>query len=82
MFRQINFVIMKVVKSLPRNVQYLYTTEDDLGISKIFRSSSKKLIYIVRLSQDGESIVSYSIQDLKLLSQKLYQCHHSLIKTD
>lgn len=60
---------MKILKSLPKKVQYIYTTEDNFGVSKIYRSRNR--IYLHCTSDHGIIIYSYTPKELQELSFKL-----------
>lgn len=61
---------MKIIKRLPKNSQYLYTTESFKDeIVKVYRS--KKMLYLVTRTH----VYSYSPLDLQSLSNKLYDAY-------
>lgn len=59
-----------IIKKLPKKANYLYTTEDVFGLHKLYKS--KKHIYLVSITSEGQVIRSYTPKELLLLSSKLY----------
>lgn len=59
---------MAIIKNLPKNVNYLYTTEDNFSLCKIYKSKSR--IYLDVTSAEGHLIYSYTPSDLQKLSIK------------
>ena len=59
---------MKKIKSLPKNVYYLYSYIDDVISCKIYRSRSGKTVY---LCYSTGSVFSMNEKSLRFLSLKL-----------
>lgn len=64
------FSMPRILKNLPKNLNYLYTTEDVFGLHKLYKS--KKQIYLVSITSEGQVIRSYTPKELLSLSSKLY----------
>lgn len=60
----------RIIKSLPKKVNYLYTTEDVFGVHKLYKS--KNNLYLVSTTYEGMTVRSYTVQDLQNLSSKFY----------
>lgn len=68
---------MKKIKSLPKNVNYLYSYIDDVISCKIYRSRSGKTVYLVYPG----SVYSMNEKSLLLLSAKLFDYAEYLKKS-
>ena len=63
---------MLYIKKLPSNANYLYCTEVDSKVVKVYKN--KHRIYLVT----PFGILSYSPRDLQVLSSKLYDIYERL----
>lgn len=71
MFALIFLIMSRILKRLPKNLNYLYTTEDVFGLHKLYKS--KKHVYLVSTTSEGQVIRSYTVQELIKLSSRLYE---------
>lgn len=70
----------RILKRLPKNLNYLYTTEDVFGLHKLYKS--KNQVYLVSMTSEGQVIRSYTVKELIILSFKLYDYAEQLPHED
>lgn len=60
---------MAIIKKIPASAHYLYTTEDNLSLCKVYKAKSR--IYLDVICDSGHIIYSYTPLEIEQLSIKL-----------